>query len=385
VSRGLTVGIDARELRGRPTGTGRYLRNLLREWTARGEDRFLAYLNGPGPAEEVLHHERVGVREVGSGGSRGLVWQEHELPAAVQTDAPDVFFSPAYSCPLRLRLPRVTAVHDLSFFSYPQDFALADALRRRLTVTASVRASAAILACSEFTRVEIATRFPDAASRTVHIPLGSDDDLAQAPSRDAARARRGLRGPLLLTVGAILNRRCLPTLLHATALLRRRGVAASLDVVGENRTHPRLDLQRLAEGLGLAHVVHLVGYASEADLAERYAAADVAVFLSEYEGFGLPALEAAARGVPLVVADRPALSEVFGAVALRVDPQDAEAVAGAIARLLREADLRTELVTRGRELAKRLSWTETARRTREVLAAAAGQEVLSAETSADLA
>ena len=123
-----------------------------------------------------------------------------------------------------------------------------------------------------------------------------------------------MRGPLLLTVGAILNRRCLPTLLQATALLRRRGVAARLDVVGENRTHPRLDL-RAARRAGSASrsAVTLVGYASEADLADRYAAADVAVFLSEYEGFGLPALEAAARGVPLVVADRPALSEVFGA------------------------------------------------------------------------
>jgi glycosyltransferase involved in cell wall biosynthesis len=372
VSRALTVGIDARELRGRPTGTGRYLRNLLREWTASGEDRFLAYLNGPGPVEQVLRHARVGVREVGSGRSRGLVWQERELKEAVGADAPDVFFSPAYSCPLQLRLPRVTAVHDLSFFSFPSDFALADAMRRRLTVAASVRASAAILACSEFTRGEIATRFPDVAPRVVHVPLGADDDLAQAPYPGAARARRGLRGPLLLTVGAILNRRCLPTLLQATALLRRRGVAATLDVVGENRTHPRLDLDRLVRNLDLDGVVSLVGYAPEAVLAECYAVADVAVFLSEYEGFGLPALEAAARGVPLVVADRPALSEIFGAAALRVDPQDAEAVAGAIARLLRDTDLRTDLVARGRELARHLSWTETARRTREVLAAAAG-------------
>lgn len=385
MSRGLTVGIDARELRGRPTGTGRYLRSLLRRWTASGDDRFVAYLNGPGETDAALRHPHVRVREVGSGRSRGLVWQERELEAAVRADAPDVFFSPAYSCPLRLRLPRVTAVHDLSFFSFPSDFALADALRRRLTVAASVRASAAILACSEFTRGEIATRFPDAAPRVVHVPLGSDEDLAQAPARDAARARRGLPGPLLLTVGAILNRRCLPTLLRATALLRRRGVAANLDVVGENRTEPRLDLQRLAQDLGLAEAVQLVGYASEADLAARYAAADVAVFLSEYEGFGLPALEAAARGLPLVVADRPALSEVFGAAALRVDPQDAEAVAGAIARLLREDDLRTDLVAQGRELAASLSWTETARRTREVLAAAAGHGAVSAEGRPDLA
>ena len=93
----LSVGIDARELQGRPTGTGRYLRNLLRQWTARGDDRFIAYVHGPAPPDPVLHHERVRVRALGDGRGRGLVWQERELPPAVRADAPDVFFAPAYS------------------------------------------------------------------------------------------------------------------------------------------------------------------------------------------------------------------------------------------------------------------------------------------------
>jgi glycosyltransferase involved in cell wall biosynthesis len=371
VSRPLHVGLDARELQRRPTGTGRYLRSLLRHWTRAGDDRFTAYVNGLAPAEAVLRHERVRVREVGDGHARGLVWQERDLPPVVRQDAPDVFFSPAYSCPLRLGVPRVTAVHDLSFFSYPSDFALLDALRRRLTVAASVRVSRALLACSSFTAREIAARFPDAAPRVVHVPLGADDHLPLPPPREAVRARRGLRGPLLLTVGAIFNRRCLPTLLHATALLRRRGLNVSLDVVGENRTHPRLNLSFLIRQLDIGDRVTFTGYVPEVELADRCAAADVAVFLSEYEGFGLPALEAAARGLPLVVADRPALSEILGGAALLVDPQDAEGVARAVLRILQDADLRLDLVTRGRNLAARHSWAETARLTRDVLAAAA--------------
>jgi glycosyltransferase involved in cell wall biosynthesis len=240
-----------------------------------------------------------------------------------------------------------------------------------VTVAASVRASRAVLACSAFTAGEIAARFPDAASRVAHVPLGADDDLRPAPDRDAARARRGLRGPVLLTVGAILNRRCLPTLLQAVSILRRAECPASLDVVGENRTHPPLDLPYLARRLGLEDAVSLLGYASEAALAERYAAADVAVFLSEYEGFGLPALEAAARGLPLVLADRPALSEVSGEAALLVEPRDAFAVAAAVLRVLREPDLRRDLLARGRDLVARHSWAETARITRDILARAA--------------
>jgi glycosyltransferase involved in cell wall biosynthesis len=149
-------------------------------------------------------------------------------------------------------------------------------------------------------------------------------------------------------------------------------VAVRLDVVGDNRTHPRRDFAALVERLGLREAVNLIGYVTEQDLAERYAAADVAVVLSEYEGFGLPALEAAARGLPLVVADRPALSEVAGPAALCVDPRDPAAIASAVERVLGDPDLRRDLVARGHALVGRYTWRETARLTRDALAGAAG-------------
>lgn len=357
----LTIGVDARELQGRPTGTGRYLRNLLRLWTAGEGDRLVAYFNGPPPPDPVLAHPRILCR--GLPPRRGLLWQERSLPAAARADGVQAFFSPAYTCPLSLDVPRVTAVHDLSFFSHPQDFGALDGLRRRALVAASIRASRTILACSEFTRREIAGHFPDCGDRILHVPLGADDDLPPPPPREEARARRGARGPYLLTVGAILNRRCLPELLHAAALLRRPWPQLRLDVIGENRTHPRLDLEALVRRLDLESHVRLLGFVGEATLAEAYAAADAAVFLSEYEGFGLPALEAAARGVPLLVSRRPALSEIFGEAALVVEPRDVGAVAGGLERLFRDQALRESLVSRGRALAARYSWAETARRT----------------------
>jgi glycosyltransferase involved in cell wall biosynthesis len=265
----------------------------------------------------------------------------------------------------------VTAVHDLSFFAQPQDFSYFDALRRRLLVRASLRVSRRIPVCSDFTRRELARLFPDLAGRAVHIPLGPDDDLPPSPARLEARARLGIDGPLLLSVGAILNRRCLPELLRATARLRRRHARLRLDVVGDNRTEPRRDLAALVTRAGLDGVVSLSGFVGEAALADRYAAADVAVFLSEYEGFGLPALEAAARGVPLVVSRRPSLGEIFAGAAVVVDPRDERAVAAAIDALLCEPQQRARLGAAGRTLASRYSWRETARLTRAALAEAA--------------
>jgi len=366
----LAIGIDGRELAGRPTGTGRYLRNLLRHWRE-GHDRLFVYFNGPPAADPILAHPALRLRPVGDGRARGFAWQERTLPAAARADRLDVFFSPAYSCPLSLDVPRVTAVHDLSFFAHPQDFGFADALRRRLLVAASLRASRRLLVCSDFTRRELVRLFPDVAPRAVHVPLGPDDDLPPPPDRGAARQRLRLSGPLVLTVGAVLNRRCLPELLRATALLRRSQPDVVLDVVGENRTQPRLDLRALVQQAGLAGRARLSGFVDEAGLAERYAAADAAVFLSEYEGFGLPALEAAARGVPLVVSRAPSLGEIFGAAALVVDPHDEREVAAALDSLLRDAPLRDRLREAGRALAARYSWAETAARTRAALAEAA--------------
>jgi glycosyltransferase involved in cell wall biosynthesis len=319
----------------------------------------------------VLDDPRVVKRPLGAVPVRGLRWQESRLPAAARQDGLDVFFAPAYSCPLSLAVPRVTTVHDMSFFSIPDDFGLLDGMRRRALVGASIRASRRVLVVSDFTRREIAARFPAAAPRIVVTPHGADDDLAAPPSRDEARGRLALRGPMVLTVGTILNRRCLPVLFHAAARLRRSWPDLTLEVVGENRTRPHLDLLALARRAGLDGGARILGFVGEAALADRYAAADVAVFLSEYEGFGLPALEAMARGVPVVTSTRPALGEIFGEAAVLVDPRDTPAVADALHRVLRDGDLRAGLVSRGRALAARHSWAACARLTRDALRAAA--------------
>ena len=371
-ARPLVVGIDARELAGRPTGTGRYLHNLIRHWRESG-DRLFCYFNGPPALDPVLDHPAVRKRPLGDGSARGIVWQERQLPRAAREDGLDVFFSPAYSCPLSLDLPRVTTVHDLSFFAHPQDFAFGDGVRRRVLVGLSLRASRAVTVVSDFTRRELLRLFPGVGARVVHVPHGSDDDLPPLPPRAEARERLGISGPFVITVGTVLNRRCLPELLRAAARLLRRHPGLVLDVVGENRTHPRLDLRGMVGSLGLDAHVRLSGFVEDAALADRYAAADAAVVLSEYEGFGLPALEALARGVPTVVSRAPALGEIFRDAALLVDPRDETAVAAALDRVLMDDALRARLVEAGRALAARHSWAEAARRTRDALQEAAGR------------
>jgi len=341
-------------------------------WSRAGAGPLFVYFDGMAPADPVLRSSSVIARPLGAGGSRGIAWSERVVPDAARGDAVDVFFGPAYSVPLSLDIPRVVAVHDVSFFSASHDFGVLDGLRRRILAAASMRAARFVLACSAFTQREVEGLFADLRGRVVHIPLGPDDDLPPPVDRNAARAALRVQGPMILTVGAILNRRPLPTLLRAAGRLRHRWPELTLHVVGENRTRPSLDLDRVARDAGMEGRVRLEGFVDDAALATRYAAADVAVFLSDYEGFGLPALEAMARGVPTVVSRAPALGEIFGEAALLVEPRDERDVADAIERILDDAALRGDVVRRGHALAARFSWKDTAERTWRCLAAAAG-------------
>jgi glycosyltransferase involved in cell wall biosynthesis len=364
------IGIDGRELQGRATGAGRYLRNLLRAWNR--QDELIIYFRGTAPPDPLLARWGITLRPIGSRRHRGLVWQEGALPEAAREDRLDVFFSPAYFCPLRLDLPRVTAIHDMSFFSVPHDFTSWDGLRRRVLVRASARASKRVLTISDFSRREIATHIPSVAARIRTTLLAADTDLPPAPPRDDARRALGLEGPSLLSVGTILNRRRLPALLSAVRLLVHRWPMLRLDVVGDNRTHPPLELPALVRALGLAQNVRFSGFISDAELAARYAAADVVVYLSEYEGFGLPVLEALSRGLPVVTTTRPATGEIFEGAALLAEPDDAGDIARLLRFLLADPSARMAWGQHGKMFAGAFSWEKTAAETRQVLGEAAG-------------
>lgn len=368
-ARALRIGIDAREMQGHPTGVGRYLRSLLRRFAAHATHRFVVY--SAEPVALPLASAAIACRVLP--GRHPLAWEQRALPAAAAADGVDVLLSPAYSCPIFCDVPRVTAIHDLSFFALPGEFGFAHGLRRRVMARASARVSRAILACSEFTRGEVRRHLgAAAAAKTDVVLLGPDDDLPPGPPRAESRASLRLAEDetYIVTVGTILRRRNLGTLVRGLASLRATHPRVRLGLVGENRSHPFEDVAALARDLNVGDRVDITGFVSDADVARHYAAADVAVFLSGYEGFGLPALEAMARGVPTIVADRGSLNEISGPGALIVEPE-AGAVADAVRRILAQPPLRAALRTRGEERARSFSWERAAAETLRVLEAAA--------------
>ncbi len=367
--RALRIAIDGRELEGKPTGVGRYLRSLLRRVALQDHHHLVVY--GMSPVSLPLESSHIATRVLPGG--HPLIWEQRTLPGALRVDRIDVLLSPAYSCPLSGQVPRVTAIHDLSFFARREEFGFLHGLRRRAMARFSAGVSHSILACSEFTKAEIRRHLgEDAAAKTEVVLLGPDDDLPAGPSREASRLALGIDegAAYIVTVGTVLRRRNVSTLVRAVARLRESHPAVRLGIIGENRSHPFEDVTALAASLGCQQAVSVSGFVSDDEVARHYAAADVAVFLSEYEGFGLPALEAMSRGVPTIVANRGSLNEMFSKGALVVEPEET-VVTQALSNVISDSVASADLRERGLERAKAFSWDRAAAETLAVLERAA--------------
>ncbi|PYQ81941.1 MAG: hypothetical protein DMG03_18795, partial [Acidobacteria bacterium] len=304
----MRIGVDARELCGHSTGVGRYLAGLLRQWSIDDRARrheFVLY--APEAVPLNLDARRFATRVVA--GSPGTWWEQVRMPAVAADDHLDVWFAPGYTAPLRLRVPTVVAIHDLSFAAHPEWFGVREGMRRRWLTRQSASRASAIITISEFSKRELMERLDVAEERIFVIPPGIG-------SRACATSR--VPGPRVLFVGSVFNRRHVPDLIRAFAPVARAHSDASLDIVGDNRTYPRQDLRVTIAAEGLLAQVRWHEYVSDDQLRELYAHARAFAFLSEYEGLGLTPLEALAAGVPPLLLDTAVAREGCGDAALYV-------------------------------------------------------------------
>ena len=346
----LRIGVDARELLGSQTGVGRYLAELLSRWTTRGDAHtreFLLYSPGPLSLEWRGATPRVAV------GGRGTWWEQSTLSAAIRRDAPDVFFAPAYTAPIRLRPPLAVTIHDVSFSRHPEWFRPRERVRRHLLTRSAARRAAAVITVSEFSKREIAELYAVEPSRIEVVHNGFT-------RRASARVPRE---PIVLFAGSIFNRRRVPDLIAAVAIAARAVPEARLVVVGDNRTWPYEDLASVAAAHGIADRVSLRSYVSDEELDSLFARASVFAFLSEYEGFGFTPLEALAAGVPAIVLDTPVAHEVYGDAVTFVACGDVGGAAAALVRLLMSRQEADAQLARAAAVLSRYSWDAAADRT----------------------
>ena len=364
----MRIGVDARELCGHPTGVGRYLGGLLHEWAARRELRHEFVLYAHDSTTMPLDARRFATRIVP--GPPGTWWEQVRAPRTAARDHLDVWFAPAYSAPLRMQVPTVVAIHDLSFVAHPEWFSIREGARRRWLTGQSAALAAAVVTISEFSKRELVERLGVPAERVHVIPPG----IGAGGSGPAAGRMPPAPTPRVLFVGSIFNRRHVVDLIRAFTPIARAHADASLDIVGDNRSYPKQDLRRAIADERVDAQVRWHEYVTDERLQQLYADARAFAFLSEYEGLGLTPLEALAAGVPPILLDTPVARESCGEAAAYVPLGDVPAITRALDAVLFEEASRSRILQAAPAALARFSWPRAARETLSVLegAAAAG-------------
>jgi glycosyltransferase involved in cell wall biosynthesis len=363
----MRIGIDARELGGHATGVGRYLSGLLREWAAAPALPHEFVLYTASSLKLPLDIDRFRERIVP--GTPGTWWEQVPLPRFAQADSLDVFFAPAYTAPLRLAVPCVLTIHDVSYVAHPEWFRLRDGARRRWLTRHSARHARAIVTVSQFSRREIVEHLQIPEERVHVIPQGIER-LTAAPS-SCADAQ-------VLYVGSILNRRHVPDLIRAVLNIARTRPGIALDLVGEDRSFPPQDIEGLVGRPAVEGRVRWHRYASDDELRNLYGRARTFAFLSEYEGLGMTPLEALAAGVPPVLYDTPVARESCGDAALYAPIGDDKALVTALERALFDESARAAVLAAAPAALAKYDWSRAARETLALLESAPG---LSAKAS----
>ena len=269
----------------------------------------------------------------------------------------------AFALPLAWRGPAVVTIFDLSFLRYPERLSPGRRLYLRLVTRISGRRARRVIAISESGRAEIAALLSIPLERIDVARPGVGPDFSPYPPSVVTdfRARHGLPKRFILYLGTLEPRKNLDTLLRAYARLPQRP-AVKLVLAGA----PGWDtapLYSLVEALGLSDDVILPGYIPGNLLPMWYNAAELFVYPSVYEGFGIPLVEAMACGVPVVASDTTSLPEAVGPAGALVPPADVEAWTATLSHLLDDSTARREMAIRGRQHAEQFTWMETARQT----------------------
>jgi glycosyltransferase involved in cell wall biosynthesis len=360
-----------------PGGIGTYIRNLVPAMAARDPSLrlslFHARFDSPEPPERWLRDH----------------WVE-ELPASIRSLYPrwNLLGRPALPATLgaaeilhatnHAAVPPagdgqwlVVTVHDLAFLHYPGAFPRAWRTMYRLGLRAAVRRADAILTPSRNTAEDVLSRTAVDPGKLHVVPLAASLP-AGVLEADEVLARLKVPVPYVLFVGTLEPRKNLVRLVRAYRRVAADGFPHALVLAGPLGWHHEALMRELAlQGPG---EIVMTGALTPDELDAVFRTADVFVYPSLYEGFGLPVVEAMARGVPTVASSTSAVPEVAGDAAIGVDPRSVRQITAAIESVLGDVEVAERLAARGRARAERFTWDETARLTLEVYAGLGGMK-----------
>jgi glycosyltransferase involved in cell wall biosynthesis len=351
----ISIAIDGMLLGGSFSGVEESILGLAQSLAAKGKHKYRLYLPHSAACPDVqgssFASERV---HIAASRVMRMLWEQRTLPRILKSGEFDLIHAPAYLAPLASPIPVVLTVYDLQTLLFPEYCMPLNRINYRIMLPRSIRKASGIIVPSESVARDVAKLVPDATAKLKVIPLGLNPvfrviDRAECSS---TLQRLGIDEPFILFAGNMARNKNLPMLIRSFAILKREhSISHKLVLAGRNGSEDQKIRDEINKQ-GLSDEVICTGYVPEVDLVALYNAADLFLFPSLYEGFGLTPLEAMACGTPVVCSQIDALKETTGSAARLVDPHDPTAIASGMLALIRDRTAYEQLKGKGLDRVK---------------------------------
>jgi len=359
----MIIGIDAHSLEGKRTGVGRVLINLLKQWdrfSLSADIKFILYFKKEIP--ELNLSDKFEKKLINSN-SHALFLHYH-LPKESKKNKVNILFCPSYVAPIFYKGKTALILHDIIYQAQPEMYnwpSFWDKILLKEFSKISAKKAKIIFTPSEFSKKEVIKHYKINPDKVFATPWGIDNDFKKINDQkklDKIKEKYKIKDKFIFYIGSIFNRRHLPEVIKAFEKVTDKLNNYQFLIVGTNYTNQKLT------GKFLLRYNYLEGQ----DLAALYNAADLTIYLSDYEGFGLPPLESIACGTPVIISEKASIPEVIDKAGIYIkDNSNINEISKAIYKGLTDENLRQELIIKGLEQANKFSWQKCAKEMLDLL------------------
>ncbi|MBA2853108.1 glycosyltransferase involved in cell wall biosynthesis [Methanococcus maripaludis] len=359
----MKIGITSEQLNRTLTGRGNYIKNII-DYVSKNNTFDLKLINYkntllfPEVESEIIKNQMSKFSKksylywyAGLSINMNLISKKFDLIHAINSEP--IYLKP--ECKL------IVTIYDLLPYVYPNSYGFLTSFRFKKILPKTVKVVDQIITISEHAKNEIVTNLGVSEEKIKVIPLAADENYI--PLREskinAVNSKYNINYPFIFYVGGLAPNKNVDTLIKSFYKLKKLGIPNKLLLAGEKRLKYKSTFE-LIEKLNLQNEVIFTGYVPDEDLPGLYNAADLFVYPSLYEGFGIPPLEAMACGTPVITSNTSSLPEVVGDAGITVNPYDVDELANKMHEVLTNEDLRNNMSKKGIERAKLFSWKKCA-------------------------
>lgn len=363
----MRIAVNARFLLpGKMEGFGWYSYETLRRITAAHPEHEFIFLFDRAYDKKFIFSDNITPVVIGPPARHPFLfywWFEWSVASALKKYKADVFVSPDGYLSLRSHVPSLAVIHDLNFEHYPKDLSFLVRKYYRHYFPRFARKAKRIVTVSEFSKKDIIEKYHIAPDKIDVVYNGINEALTAIPETEIIRYRNSITGgaPYFIFIGALHPRKNLARLFKAfDAFCSSEKGEEHLVIVGEKYFWNK-EISNAFSQMKHQDKVHFTGHLPVKDLNCALQAARSMVFVSVFEGFGLPLAESMKCGVPVIAANTSCLPEIGGDAALYCDPFSVESITEAMIRMSTDSELRRTLIERGLEQSKKYSWDASAK------------------------